>query len=218
MTTWSQIEAECEATGYRERLVEVFRKYEGQPTDENDEQGRTVKVTAQSFARHMGIPETTFRGWIKSATRAVLPEHREQMDAAKARKATQQITQRPSEERKELIKELARSLPDEDREDIAFDITSEASRERQQNYARQAKANEAAEKPFTLETVNHVHAARKQLEILMQEISRHGLNAEAKEVVSAEITAIRSILTNIEAAMQTPNMDKELEDILKAGS
>ena len=61
---WSQIEAEC--GDFREGFVAIFRKYEGFPTDENDERGRTVKVTQASFARHVGVPENTFRDWVKT--------------------------------------------------------------------------------------------------------------------------------------------------------
>ena len=60
---WSEIVAEC--GDFRAGFVSVFRKYEGQPTDERDRQNRVVKVTAASFARHMGIGETTFKDWIK---------------------------------------------------------------------------------------------------------------------------------------------------------
>jgi hypothetical protein len=60
---WAQIEAECD--GYRAGFVAVFRKYEGQSTDEKDAQGRIVKVTASSFALHMGVAITTFKGWMK---------------------------------------------------------------------------------------------------------------------------------------------------------
>jgi len=45
---WSDIEAEC--GDYRSGFIAVFKKYEGQSTDERDAQGRTVKVTAASFA------------------------------------------------------------------------------------------------------------------------------------------------------------------------
>jgi len=60
---WAEIVAEC--GDFRAGFVSVFRKYEGQPTDERDRQNRVVKVTAASFARHMGIGETTFKDWIK---------------------------------------------------------------------------------------------------------------------------------------------------------
>lgn len=59
---WSQIEAEC--GNFREGFVAIFRKYEGQPTDEKDGANRIVKVTIASFAHHMGIPKETFRDWV----------------------------------------------------------------------------------------------------------------------------------------------------------
>lgn len=62
MIKWIDIEAEV--GGFRENLVEVFKKYEGKITDEIDGRGASVKVTASSFARHMGIADTTFKEWI----------------------------------------------------------------------------------------------------------------------------------------------------------
>ena len=61
---WSQIEAEC--GGFRQGFVATFRKYEGMATDEKDGQGRTVKVTMATFARHVGINEETFRRWVRA--------------------------------------------------------------------------------------------------------------------------------------------------------
>lgn len=63
MISWSEIEAE--AQGFRQGLVALYRKYEGQDTDEKDAQGRTVKVTTASFARHMGVAERSFHRWTK---------------------------------------------------------------------------------------------------------------------------------------------------------
>lgn len=63
MVTWDQIVAECD--GYRAGFVAVFRKYEGEPTDERDAYNRVVKVTAPSFARHAGIADATFRDWLR---------------------------------------------------------------------------------------------------------------------------------------------------------
>lgn len=71
---WSVIEAEC--GDYRAGFVATFRKYEGQPTDEKDARGRVVKVTATAFARHMGIPEGTFRDWLRLDRGARDPERR----------------------------------------------------------------------------------------------------------------------------------------------
>jgi hypothetical protein len=101
MISWSEIEAEC--GDYRAGFVAIFRKYEGQPTDEKDEQGRTVKVTRTAFARHMGIPETTFRGWTKSAARAVLPEHRARMDISRVKKT---LAGASSKQVEQIIREL----------------------------------------------------------------------------------------------------------------
>jgi hypothetical protein len=64
---WSEIEAEC--GDYRAGFVSVFRKYEGQETDEKDRYDRPVKVTIASFARHMGIKEGTFRDWVNPPER-----------------------------------------------------------------------------------------------------------------------------------------------------
>ena len=64
---WGDILAEC--GNYKAAIVSVFRKYEGQPTDETDGHGRTVKVTVTSFAAHMGIPEATFRRWASGVSR-----------------------------------------------------------------------------------------------------------------------------------------------------
>jgi hypothetical protein len=57
---WQSLDEEISAS--RDGLVAVYREYEGQETDETDNQGHPV--TARSFAEHMGIPYETFRGWI----------------------------------------------------------------------------------------------------------------------------------------------------------
>ncbi len=69
--TWDQITAECD--GYRAGFVAVFRKYEGQPTDEKDGAGRVVKVTSDAFARHVGIPRSTFQQWVRSRPTTARP-------------------------------------------------------------------------------------------------------------------------------------------------
>ena len=72
---WGDIVAEC--GNYRDGFVAIFRRYEGQPTDEKDGQGRTVKVTTKSFARHLGIDAETFRRWVlKSSGLSVSPQPR----------------------------------------------------------------------------------------------------------------------------------------------
>jgi len=77
---WSDIEAEC--GDYRDGFVQTFRKYEGQPTDEKDAQGRTVKVTVASFAKHAGIPKTTFQRWVSGTTRVLQPRKRAKLEAS----------------------------------------------------------------------------------------------------------------------------------------
>lgn len=76
MIAWNDIQSEYESEtlGYRERIVALFRKYEGQETDEKV-RGKAVKVTVASFARHMGIRQATFYDWVKaSGTRNPEPE------------------------------------------------------------------------------------------------------------------------------------------------
>lgn len=102
--TWSQIEAEC--GNYRDGFVATFRKYEGQDTDERDAQNRVVKVTVESFARHAGIPPTTFKRWVKTATSDVptgLVGDRGQMETAIIRRA---IRNAPPAEKAKLAAEL----------------------------------------------------------------------------------------------------------------
>jgi transposase-like protein len=105
---WSQIEAEC--GDFRAGFVATYRKYQGQPTDERNGQNRVVKVTISSFARHMGIAESTFREWVGSTTReAPAPERRTQMDASSARRRIRQL---PAEEKQALARELIEEQPE----------------------------------------------------------------------------------------------------------
>jgi hypothetical protein len=77
--TWSQIETEC--GNYRDGFVAIFRKYEGQDTDEKDGAGRVVVVTIASFARHVGISKDTFGDWVRrSDGRPVRPVERTATD------------------------------------------------------------------------------------------------------------------------------------------
>jgi len=64
-TTWAAIRSEYDGleTGFRERVVRLFEKYEGQATDEIV-RGKTVMVTVASFAKHMGIGRQTFGRWV----------------------------------------------------------------------------------------------------------------------------------------------------------
>ena len=65
---WADIIAECD--NYRDGYVAVFRKYEGQSTDERDASNRIVKVTMTSFAERVRVPRQTFNDWVKVVTAA----------------------------------------------------------------------------------------------------------------------------------------------------
>ncbi len=72
MITWSEIESEC--GNYRAGFVAVFRRYDGQLTDEKSPKGHTVRVTAASFARHFGIADKTFRRRIDLVDTTTTPD------------------------------------------------------------------------------------------------------------------------------------------------
>ena len=78
---WADIMAEC--GNYRDGFVAIFKRYEGQLTDEKDSQNRTIKVTAKSFAEHVGVDPRTFQRWVKKSEmerRAVAPPPRSKND------------------------------------------------------------------------------------------------------------------------------------------
>lgn len=108
---WSQIEAECD--GYREGFVAIFRKYEGLPTDEKDAQGRIVKVTATSFARHLGIEESTFRRWTRTGIEKI--QDRAKQDRSRTRHT---VRTTPAPELVDAIEEL----PDDKQDEIYHEL------------------------------------------------------------------------------------------------
>lgn len=79
MITWTEIMTEC--GNYREGFVAIFRRYEGQPTDEKDSRGRVVAVTMASFCRHMGLEQTTFRRWTKTGAAAAVSTRNRRAEA-----------------------------------------------------------------------------------------------------------------------------------------
>ena len=101
---WAEIEAEC--GDYRSGFIAVFRKYEGMETDERTKQGRVVKVTAPSFARHMRIPEATFKDWLKRDDGGRLRETRD--------RTREDIKRMPKQEKKALALDLIEELREED--------------------------------------------------------------------------------------------------------
>lgn len=117
--TWSQIESEC--GNFREGFVATFRKYEGQDTDERDASNRVVKVTMKSFARHVGIPDSTFHDWVVGTVtgRTWSPEQRAKAHATQARKEARRL---PPAEKAKLAAEL---IADPDvADEIADEITT----------------------------------------------------------------------------------------------
>lgn len=70
MINWTEIDAEVEEfqDGYRSGFVSIFKKYEGQETDERTAQNHPVKVTAEGFARRYGIDPRTFKRWLAAET------------------------------------------------------------------------------------------------------------------------------------------------------
>lgn len=56
--TWDDLKIEAGEASFRERYVNVFRKYEGQIIEGE-------QCTAASFARNMGVAKATFADWLK---------------------------------------------------------------------------------------------------------------------------------------------------------
>jgi hypothetical protein len=65
---WSAIDRKVEP--FRLGYVKTFLQHEGRPLLDEDgspvltAQGHHMEVTANSFARHMGIPPGTFKAWV----------------------------------------------------------------------------------------------------------------------------------------------------------
>jgi hypothetical protein len=123
MITWSEIESEC--GNYRAGFVAVFRRYEGQPTDEKDARGRIVRVSMASFARHLGIDKMTFSRWVRRVVDEPLPpsDHPDQMTKRRARQVVRNdpaavvdaIMEAPAETRDEIYHEVKLRRAGEDR-------------------------------------------------------------------------------------------------------
>lgn len=110
---WADIEAEC--GGYREGFVAIFRKYEGQATDERTAQGHVVKVTRTSFADHMGINPSTFHRWVK-ATDLGVPARSD--SEARGRDLRMEEAQRVARHHPEKLVEAIAELPEEHQNEI----------------------------------------------------------------------------------------------------
>jgi transposase-like protein len=101
---WSQIEAEC--GDYRAGFVATFHKYEGRDTDEIAGNGQIIRVTASSFARHVGIARQTFERWVKAADQEGTPNQGAESVEITARSARASARNLPPEERAKLAAEL----------------------------------------------------------------------------------------------------------------
>lgn len=120
--TWSQIEDEC--SDYRAGFVATFRKHEGKVTDEKAKNGHAVKVTMSSFARHVGIAETTFKDWVKrSAYAEVRPERQAKRDSSLARSNVRRL---PDAEKQALAREILAEATPEVRRKAFVDLASDA--------------------------------------------------------------------------------------------
>jgi hypothetical protein len=86
---WSALDKKAET--FRAGFVGLFLKYEGSPLLDEDGSpilspgGRQTEVTARSFARHFGIAETTFQGWVIDVRGVTAPwNQRERTDTVRS--------------------------------------------------------------------------------------------------------------------------------------
>ena len=110
--TWVEIEAEC--GDFRAGFVATFKKYEGWATDEKDAAGRVITVTVSSFARHMGIPDGTFRDWVAGQVRG--DRDRDRQDMRRARSSVKHMS---TSEKVELATEIVEDLDEDKRLQVA---------------------------------------------------------------------------------------------------
>lgn len=183
MIKWSDIEAEV--GGFRESLVEIFKKYEGMTTDEIDGNGVAVKVNQSSFARHMGIPVPTFQEWVRKASgrmaarseRAGSWQDRERKAAADAAaKAT-------AEAEAKAAKALAEALERQKRE---------------HNLAEAKRAAEAAAKIRAEEQKKAAEAAAKEIAALKAKMAETAKAAEfdISTLTEAQKAQVMTLLAN----------------------
>jgi hypothetical protein len=194
---WTDILAEC--GNYRNGFVAIFRKYEGQPTDEKDGQGRTVKVTARSFALHNGIHEDTFRRWIKSSTRRDLPRSKNDL--------TRDVTRAARHEPEAVVDGIA-SAPKPTQDRIYHDL--KLRRAGVDNSTANRKASQAAthqqlqpvrKAMATADLVLCVQALQEAAEHLQKAISDGAVNSETVVPVVAAHEQFSMILAEARFAV-----------------
>ena len=115
MITWAEIQAE--AGDYKAGFVALFRKYEGQTTDEKTAQDHPVKVTRASFARHFGIAEDTFRHWIKASEGV-----KQTVSETDRRRLNSNLVTRVARQEPEVITDVIMSLPKQAQDAIYDDV------------------------------------------------------------------------------------------------
>jgi hypothetical protein len=150
---WSEIESE--AQGFRQGLVALFRKYEGQPTDEKDAYGRTVKVTPASFARHMGVEPSTFRRWVKKASTVLAISTEESKQ--KTKEIEQWHLRSAARKNPQALVEAISDLPEEHQRDIVRQV------HRKQLERAGADFSESGRKAREARTSEHFEPLRQSL-------------------------------------------------------
>jgi len=222
--TWSQIEAEC--GNYRDGFVATFRKYEGQDTDERDGQNRVIKVTASSFARHVGIPERTFTRWVNTATsaiqapsdargtaRAAFSDARRLPPAEKAKLAAELIAE------PEVAQEVVRDPETRIHVHKALDKQYEESRSPQRPDSVTENPHEA--EADTLRLLTKLRGADRALTdaaVLAQNI--RGVSARDTAMLEPVVERMRGLLDLISTGLNGGPLDVELRALLdtEAGS
>lgn len=145
MIKWSDIEAEV--GGFRENLVEIFKKYEGMRTDEMDGRGSVVKVTASSFARHMGIADSTFKEWVAKYTSSPGGGTSKRTRPGPDQRAIEEAAaQAKAQAEAKAAQHLAKALEQQKRESALAEAKRAEEAARKIRAEEQAKAKEAAAK------------------------------------------------------------------------
>lgn len=209
--SWSQIKAEC--GDFRAGFVRTYRKYQGKPTDERDGQNRVVKVSMASFARHMGIAESTFHEWVRTPY-AGRPERQERRDSSLARSNVKRL---PAPERAELAREiLAEATPEIRRKafvELASDteVTEDAgtrlkarqsldgagakTRAKITRAGDQSEAQEKARGDMQCSLVDSILvAAKKELREALTEAHGSSFTDEHRELLRERVEELRHLL------------------------
>ena len=206
IVNWSDIVAEC--GNYKQGFVATFLKYEGQPTDEKDNLGRTIKVTERSFAEHNGIPQQTFNAWVRADRDPswVTTEAKEARSAASHANVAKNMAKKDPARLAEAIElagsQAANAVYDELKLRRAGVDTSEANRKSAHAHAH--KAAEPIRRAFsTAGLALCVQALKEANEYLQQAISDGAVTEDSIVGVSEAFDALS--FTMAEARFATPS-------------